>query len=301
MSEDDVVPFPPLPNELIHQILKLAAGSSRFSALSLYLVASWVNPLVLPQLLSTVVIRSREQASLFNDYISQPPTQPGFRVNVASFARSLWLSGATLWRGRGAETVVPLFEQCTKLSRLAILESGFLSLLNSPSPLALGGGAALEESGLQVTILDERDVLGRHYFFSNKGDPGGHIFRRITHLFLTNPLFYDEVDIAHYSRLTHFAILWNSPNNQRLDELKRITLPMQSLKMIVVVFSTLISRTNPYRTILEDWVRECRKTDKRIYILDSPDIFQDWEEEAEGGASIWEKAVMFTGARGLLG
>jgi hypothetical protein len=279
MSGDEIIPFPTLPNELVHRILRLAAGSSRSDATTLYLVASWVNPIILPQLLSTVVIRSVQQASLFIEYISK-------HKDAGLYTRGLWMSGVT------CDTIVPIIKQCTQLSRLAVTECAFFSLMSTPS---FGGG------DLQVTIIDERDIFTHYHLFRNNGDPGAHIFQRITHLFLSNPSFYHKVKVTHYYRLTHFAISWDKPEYQFFRELDRMVISLQSLQMMVVVISTDASRIQLKGwTSLEMWVRERRRHDKRIYILDSPGVSKDWYEEAEGGASMWEKAVMFTAACGLL-
>jgi hypothetical protein len=50
---------------------------------------------------------------------------------------------------------------------------------------------------------------------------------------------------------------------------------------------------------LEEWVREKRRVDKRVFFVEVPamDIQAEWEEEIRGEESIWDRAFRYTTGR----
>jgi hypothetical protein len=41
-------------------------------------------------------------------------------------------------------------------------------------------------------------------------------------------------------------------------------------------------------------VRKTRETDRRVYYLECSDIYEEWKTQANGGKTLWERAIEFT-------
>ena len=79
-------------------------------------------------------------------------------------------------------------------------------------------------------------------------------------------------------------------------KLLREFLDLGSLEMFVLAMAEdVIKRGHSKR--LEKWVRKTRKTDGRVYLVESGSNFRDkWEHGMRGGESIWDQAVRYTDA-----
>ena len=81
-------PFARLPPELVHHILNLAAAVSRYSALALYLVSTWVRRIALPHLFHTSVIKDSKSFEQFKDITHLPSD---FDFCAASAVHNFWI------------------------------------------------------------------------------------------------------------------------------------------------------------------------------------------------------------------
>ena len=72
-------------------------------------------------------------------------------------------------------------------------------------------------------------------------------------------------------------------------------LKLRSLEMFVVA-GVRKPLQHAHWKRLEEWVREKRRVDKRVFFVEVPamDIQAEWEEEMRGGESIWDRAFRYT-------
>ncbi|KAF8876144.1 hypothetical protein BD779DRAFT_173617 [Infundibulicybe gibba] len=290
-----------LPHEVVRKILLRAAQSSVSSCRTLCEVSTWVRHLALPLLYRTVAIDCTMRLDKFNHSISSAVSAcpPAFRP--ADAVRHLWVPIPS-------PTLESILRRCDNVTHLAIHQSEFLRF---PSGAAVPGRLpehcqrpieAREHVGvgdLHIVVLQNR--LDYHGWLSPGSEPHTsvdthHLFARITHLRLGDPMhLYSQVPISQMPRLTHVAVSCGGTSGKALDSIMA-KIAMRALKAFVLVFVHPYLDSREWRREVEDWVYKSRKEEPRIYTVAQmySNIEMEWDAEARGGATIWERAVEHT-------
>jgi len=292
---DGSSPFACLPAELIHYILGIAASSSKHSCLDICLVSSWARHIALPNLFHTVVIHNHSQ---FDKYLAGPSHIPLYSdIRVAPLICNVWMEGMQAVD----RDIVTVFEACDKITHLALDTYNFKNLVLSSIPVTTVGNrkrlsrhALTRPHDLHLTVLDSSRfswILRPHFVDKSP------IFDKITHIRVAAiDSYHTRESLDHFSRLSHFAVAYYDADHHKPRHLQTF-LDLRSLTMLVVAIVKDAVGEGRLKK-LEQWVQTVRKTDARVYLVETPShrfVFQDeWESEMRGGGSIWDRAVQYT-------
>ncbi|KAF8876141.1 hypothetical protein BD779DRAFT_1561206 [Infundibulicybe gibba] len=275
-SRADLATSVDLPRGILRTIFLYAAKSSTSSCRALCKVAIWVRHLVLPFLYQTVAIKNTTYLNAFNRLMTSAPPAcpPGPTFNPASSVRHLWVPFAS-------DTLGSVVRYCKNVTHLAIHHRDLfrLNISSLPEHHGLPGARAHARIGdLHLLVLDNR-VPQYHGLppFDSIGTRA--LFSHITHLRLENPLeTYSEVPIS-YTPVLHTPVIFTET----------------SVKVLVLVleYGSLLKTE---RQTAKGWVCELRKEDHRVYVVMQlySKLEMEWDAEARGGATIWERAVNYT-------
>ena len=283
-----------LPVELLHCVFNLASASSRHACLNICLVASWARQIALPHLFHTVVIKDTYANTEFTKYIVEPFLMPNFRA--ACFVNNVWAQNSR-------DLVLEVIEKCDNITHLALNTGHFRWLMRSTSPgtiaasvsPGISGHALARQRDLHLTLLDAESLnlaLTEHH--NDDVTKKSPIFDKITHLRLTLVDSYKmRANLDHFSRLTHLCMPYYDSRRHQTMYLQPF-LELQSLQMFVIIVILRCARSS--HVSLENWVRNVRETDTRVYLVNgwSADIQVEWEREMRGGESVWERAIRYT-------
>jgi hypothetical protein len=278
-----------LPNELVHRIFVLAAGSSISCCVSLCRVASWTRHLALPYLLTTVIIRDKTpQLSFFNCLHSTPrdPPYPGFRP--ASLVRDLWITST-------AQSIIILVNACENVTNVALKQGGLGWLTQASSPRVPSYFRFSKENSART--IDWNVLIFGKYRPPSFASNDSFILTRVTHLRLADLDLHEGYifEFTRFSRLSHLALPYHHPSAQKLLPLLNHVLEQQTLQVLVIVVLTDRSDDEDKERAYQ-WVKKARSTDPRVYVVErvSDHLQEEWEYEVRGGESVWGAAVKFT-------
>jgi hypothetical protein len=295
-------PFIRLPIELVHDVLQLAAASSRHCSLDICLVASWARHIALPYLFHTIMIEGSMTYLKFLKYITDPPYIPvNTNFLAASFVNQAWIQHT----GPGqCDIIVTVFEACENITHLALQFADFYLLVRPSSPnivfydsiKRISPCAMARNHDLHLTVLDTPSYSGLtyHQFNATYKSP---IFDRVTHLRFTSIDSYHDyltpLFLVHFSHLSHLSVPYFLGGRHHTKHLQHF-LDLKPLKMLVIAVAEDVIRKGHWKR-LEKWVRKMRETDGRVYLVESGSKLRDeWEKEMRGGESVWDKAVRYT-------
>jgi len=118
------------------------------------------------------------------------------------------------------------------------------------------------------------------------------MFEKITHLRLDDIGDYQTfLDVSHFTSLTHIAIPWYNPTKHPLNELNRILALPTIVCLVIVIYIPFASSSEA--EVVREWVAS--RNLSYIYVIETKRslVQEEWEEEARGGLSIWEKAARY--------
>lgn len=285
----NIVPYPELPPELVHNIFHYAARRSTPFCLTLCRVSSWARQLALPHLYSTVILRDHNSSSNYMKYLRKSPFKPPqIDFQPTTVLRSLWIEAVS-------DRIISIFDKCDNLVHIALHADNLLWLVHASSEAGgnrLSHDAITRKQDLRVTIIKgDNWTLVRLVNFEepNRTTP---LFSQITHLRLIKIRDYEtDISISHLTRLTHLAVPFWLPSHD-LSALDHI-LGHHSLELlVVVVYVDLVAFEEIPR--VGSWYREKRAGGQRVSIVESTSrgIQEEWEEEVRGGKDMWSLAAL---------
>ncbi|KAH8115775.1 hypothetical protein DFH11DRAFT_1587061 [Phellopilus nigrolimitatus] len=298
---DSVIEFElVLPVELIFYIVELASSTHRRSALALCLVASWVRAVVLPCMYNTVILHGSTPSpfdrvgaecgalGLFRrSFISEPPRM---LPSPLRHIRSLWLDIP-------AERAPPTLDACPQLQQLALPLEAHETICRSHfwrDPMRR-----------DVTPCRSFTVLGQSHPHRwaplTQSKQGLAFLRGLTHLRLLNLCLSHYIPLEYTPSLTHLCLpffdLRVAEGAAAFSGLDYI-LAQPHLRMVVLTLNPRYWRFDEMS--LKGWAVRAMARDERLYVVaatrddatrdwDAPR--RDWEDEAHGGPSVWDKAI----------
>jgi len=91
--------------------------------------------------------------------------------------------------------------------------------------------------------------------------------------------------------MTHFAVCLPSSAAYLSDIISSATL-LTTLQFFLAIIP---SDWHPAsKDDAKKRVRKARETDRRVYYLECSDIYEEWKMQANGGKTLWERAIEFT-------
>jgi hypothetical protein len=127
-----------------------------------------------------------------------------------------------------------------------------------------------------------------------KGGAGvPRLFHRITHVRLAQRPTR-RLSLRYYDRLTHFALPYTGGGRGLFLELEQTMQKYSHLEVVVVLYMDLLSREEVED--VQKWVISTRMAGHAVYAVksDSMKLEEEWEEEARGGPTLWERAQVYT-------
>jgi hypothetical protein len=207
--------------------------------------------------------------------------------------KSLWIDPSIFETIEDAKAVIPaIFNSCPHLTRLALSEPSFLALVDAASTTI---NRNLHEADLDVTVLGDPlyhalTFPNHDEFLREQGQGAPYFFHRITHLYLHSEVYPGDVlHLVHYTRLTHFAAYLPATADHLSDIISSATL-LTTLQFFLAIIPADWHPAS--KDDAKNRVRKARETDSRVYYLECSDIFGEWK--ANGGKSLWERAIGFT-------
>lgn len=285
---DTVQPFPPLPNELTHYILCVAADRHPEIHSSLRLAASWVRELCQPYMRTAVVIKTFDKAVGFAHFMSLQGPVP-FKVDA------IWFSPELFNTVEEASVVVYIFSKCFTLKDVALSEAAYLALASAPISITANTVAKLTVHGAEpghpmVYTIHER-------FCHEQMCPTAAVFPHVTQLVLTNVYNPRNLSVAGYPNLRAIAVpCYGSVIESDFDDYVCCLTSLRGVEQFVVIFDPI------YKTAYWRWIADCRKSQKKLYILESAiegdsgsyNDLSGWRGEATRGKPFWERAMEYT-------
>lgn len=192
----NIDPFPPLPSELVIQILECAAQDSKVTGASLSRVSRLVHSITLPHLFHTLVLKRRVTAHSLAQFLVSHP-------HIAAHVREVWMREST---ASDAALLVP----CRHLERIAVLPGCLAALCDYGDMLSSSKYAS---TCSQLCTPHELLVFPGCVDWRGFDFGAGYtrvFFARITHLWLSQPsqlyaLLECHEARAAFSHLTHLA------------------------------------------------------------------------------------------------
>lgn len=285
----------PFPAELINTIFNSAAATSRKACLALCLVASWARQIALPHLFRTIL--ASDQVTKFSKYWAHPPYIPfDSNINAASLVKNVCMSS------QGHANIVSfldVFQNCHNITHLAVTIRCFYKLMYASSPAHITGeepkisGPALDTNrDFHLTLLGVPAHVGDEIeLFHPDASDRSPLYDQVTHVRVQTDSAGMLHQISYFSRLTHLSLPYDNPVRQIAKYLDDFT----ALEMFVVAGVKKPNQQTRWKRLL-DWVRAMRQKDKRVFFVEvsTIGIQAEWEEEAMGGESIWDRALHHT-------
>src|SRR5882762_3777372 len=208
-------PFNRLPIELVHHILRMAAGSSRRSSLDICLVSSWAHRIARPHLFHTIVITDTIALDKCLGCIVNH--MPNSNLTVGSLVDGVWMAHHYHHMSR-------ILRACANVTHLALGSRCINRLLHRSSPGKIAGEIIFGSQDLHLTVLDNSDtydVLGPLYSGTGLGGKSP-IFDQITHMRLIvapdGYLFLKRLEL--FGRLSHVSVPYYFGGQHYLKELR---------------------------------------------------------------------------------
>ncbi|EJD00798.1 uncharacterized protein FOMMEDRAFT_169051 [Fomitiporia mediterranea MF3/22] len=319
-----------LPVELIFNIVELAATHRR-TALNLCRVATWVRAAVLPALYGTLVVHGDGPSpfDLISDVEDGDVGVLPQIESPLRHVRSLWLDVPLDHAPRSLDACPRLVQLALPLEAAATIcrtkrWRHTQAHLNSSLNLSADNALQIDTEEASCSIEFEATpqcrsftVLGQshpHRWQPLTSSPDGRAFLRgVTHLRLLNLCLSHYIPLEYTPNLTHLCLPFfdlritstsfqsTSPTGSAatssftgLDYI----LAQPSLQMVVLTLNPRYWRFDELS--LKGWAVRAMARDPRLYVVaatrddatrdwDVPK--RDWEDEAGGGMSVWDKAV----------
>jgi hypothetical protein len=276
-----------LPNELVIDILRLAAEASQETCLSLSLVSSWTRDLALPSPFATVVIKDDGRARRFIHYLST-------HYDHAAFIRNLWLPSPGGW----IHDLKAILRSCHRLVNLGVEGETLWHADHDAFDFS-----HFQAQGLRLLVHDEGfDVFREATFLLGNGVRPQLVFHWVTHIFTYDLLFLEPDDIGSsftiFPQLTHLAIASFEAGHLQPLEYYHGALTSPTLTALVLVIE---SQSCPHiKAIRELYGALCERKAGHLEVYVAfggsriiwQELRQGWLDEVEGrGFDIWEKAI----------
>ncbi|TFY59159.1 hypothetical protein EVJ58_g5949 [Rhodofomes roseus] len=308
---------PPLPLEILMQILEYTASLSRPSAASVSIVSAWARKLALPHLFRALVHRKVPLANVTvlsaTRSASLPASRTPLPTHLGQYVRALWTESIGM---ASPTSEMDIFRACPAVEHLA---------LPAPrAPHALHGLPDVRQarSGAWPSWAGQREHAAVPLRAAGGDAPESHaavrvaLPRRAAH-----PGRPAYVPHAHLSNLTHLALPYLDLGANISHDLLRLpegVLEHPKLKMVVLTVDERKYLHNPWyhivrysaagtgnvrysspRESFRELVKQAHLKDKRVHVILSPRIGQsavdEWDAGARGGESIWEIAERVLG------
>jgi hypothetical protein len=275
-----------LPDEIIHDIFRIAASSSAETCRSLCLVSKWARDLVQHFLPGAVVLRDVRAKQDFEEFLRQQ--NEFYKLDRKSLVHSLWI-------GENAGDGSQVLEMCHNVTNFAMHADDFrlyfvlgwfqlADICNQSIDHLLAETASRRASSTNedvvVTILDS--LQGTSFNQDSPDSLMGNI-RRLR--LLKAPLC--DIPFTAFSRLTHlaFPLRFDQPYDR------------YTVENLLKHLSTLQILVTPACQNFEQEIELllAREDDRRIYCVDygSRDD-ENWEDEARGDRDWWKRAGGYT-------
>ena len=265
---------PPLPLELLDEVFRITASSSTQSCLALCLVSSWVYRLVIPYLMDQVVITSFPKATSLRDHLFASLPRVRNFADPVLLIRGLWLPDHI--------SLPPRIFLASKNLRRAAIHIQALCNLASECPLDLDSNRELDHD-LDLTLLGGGKCNYEHLTKAR------FLMSRVTRLHLVSNapvlLFHN---LPH---VTHLASTWTFSFH---DAVELFTTTLPALKVLVFVIDTRF--TPSIQKIAKEFIYMLRNKEQWVWFLeaDRSELRAEWEDEARGGESLWDRAIRQT-------
>jgi hypothetical protein len=285
-----------LPTEVVILIFHEACSISPTFCRSLSQTSIWTRRLALPHLWSTLLITKLNTAYSIPNILRQPVaalSDPPFIP--ASHVRSLWIDPVS-------KKTIDIFTICAKISHIALQEDNFYWLIHSSSagsPYSSVASAVIAaKPDLQLFILNARKPNWHlKQFVPMPPEFPSPLFSKIRRLWIGKIGAYGPVqlNLEHFTRLTHVAVPYHNPAIQRLPSILHLLEYPGIVCLVVVLLTDLLTEEQCDEGLR--WVVETRKLQPKLLALPlRHDMLRvHWEEGLSPGQSVWEKATAFTG------
>ncbi|CCM00680.1 uncharacterized protein FIBRA_02719 [Fibroporia radiculosa] len=314
--------LPALPIELMMQIFEVAASQSLTSAKSLSLVASWSRKLTLPYLFTTIVHRVGNVRILAMAGAGYQINKPRTRLpeHIGRVVRNLWTESVGV---SSPTNGMDLFQTCPNIEHMALPSAALRALYMScqvaskRTPVDLARPAF--PSVLRHITLITHTMRYEWHFLAGLRTPDGNLFlHNIAYLHMLDMQISTYVPHEMLPNLTHLALPYLDLGGNIAHDLLRLpdgVLEHPSLQMLVLTIDEFKYLNNPWyhidryaapapgatryippRDSFRRIVRHARQRDERIHVILHPNssqkALQEWKLAADGGQSIWQKAVL---------
>lgn len=286
LCDSESVKLADFPSELVHEILQYASCMSTHFCLTLCRVSAWTRHLALPHLYSTIVITDRTKCAKLCVALSEPcQSRDTAPLIPKTWVRNVWLNVDSA----AADHILTIFKVSARIRHLALTGYHFSVLVrkrftDNPTNSFWRYINAKQDLHLTITaIYNNHWSLAKRVYIPSLTTP---LFTKITRLRLVSLQSYQGcLNIAHFTRLTHFAIPYRHADHAReLSDLDHI-FALPSLEMFVIVLSRLEFSIVCTAPGVVNWVQEKRKTHSIVHLAttdySSDDFRQEWEMEVK--------------------
>ena len=322
MDNRDIRVFPPLPTELILQILTIACASSHDVALRVSLVSKWVRHASLQYVFATIIRRAGSVAAWGTNGmlprhergISHLLPPPG----CGALVRNLWIESIDMMSSPGE---LSIFIACPNLENVAmtakslrVLYSSITFKAKNPEPRAVDHGNANPASCIRsLTLLEHTYRYDWHFLVDFEVELGRAFLHNITHVRLLDMQQSAYMPLEHLPNLTHLALPYLHLRSNRIGDVLRLPdgiLTREALHMIVLTVDEQEWLYKPwqYRSVssaptiassprkrFQYLMQKAKERDERLHFIISPRLgqphSQEWAASSRGGESIWTVAT----------
>ncbi|KAH9833757.1 uncharacterized protein C8Q71DRAFT_173404 [Rhodofomes roseus] len=325
---------PPLPLEILMQILEYTASLSRPSAASVSLVSAWARKLALPHLFRALVHRKVPLANVTvlsaTRSASLPASRTPLPTHLGQYVRALWTESIGM---ASPTSEMDIFRACPAVEHLALPAPALRTLymvcqtfdkhdrVHGRRGPGSGNTLPFLSALREVTLLSHTLRYEWHFLVGLRIPDGRTLLGNITHLRMLDMQISAYVPHAHLSNLTHLALPYLDLGANISHDLLRLpegVLEHPKLKMVVLTVDERKYLHNPWyhivrysaagtgnvrysspRESFRELVKQAHLKDKRVHVILSPRIGQsavdEWDAAARGGESIWEIAERVRG------
>ncbi|KII83952.1 hypothetical protein PLICRDRAFT_702222 [Plicaturopsis crispa FD-325 SS-3] len=275
-----------LPSELILRIFELAAKFSTSCCLTLCLVSIWSRCFVTPFLVSTVILkRDVGRIHRFKQLLCHSPHFTGRALS--RHVHSLWLSPEA-----GLHTPSVILPKLDHLVNIALSYECMLSWSRISATFRDGNSSDATRRGRRITLTTTCPADSITNANAELTPEHLAVFETVTHLQLKD---HRSLDLRRFVSLTHLAIPWpRRKHHSRFDTniLSVFHEPLDRSLCPYLEFYTILIDWSGFDAPAFSWVENMRKIDSRVHLVyHEPRRLQaDWEEEVDGGESVWQRA-----------
>lgn len=314
--------FPEISVELVLTILSSAAYSSKQTALSICLVASWTRLIAIQALYETVSIKREDAHHLFLRTLKEQGLNQSGLISLSNSAvphtSVLGLITKSMSNPYATkEELLRCITECPNIENLALrsMQLYHLGTIMYETTIA----TPEEEDGCQTSLLTNVKKLtvidsAMALTWLMDSHPGllrlEQIFSNITHLILINSNQSSiHLPLRSFMNLTHVALPYGG--DLPFSTTQQIT--MQVINTAEIILSNagvhirmlimhlreeqlaLRQEDSNDMPLIQSLALEANRRNERIYILPMNrkeiSVFQTWEKEARGDGSVWDDAA----------